>query len=120
MMPKNAALTEVWESVEALRQSVKAGYIKPGRDETATLLLADEIDRLGHEVYDLIIAQTELGGALRYVLDMLPDPHLNPDKEQAHYVREARAVLDAYEPGSPFPELNGPNASLSGGRRPSA
>lgn len=38
--------SEIWGSVEALRSAVAAGYVKPGREEKATLALAAEIDRL--------------------------------------------------------------------------
>lgn len=37
---------EVWGSVVALREAVAAGYVKPGKEEKATLALAAEIDRL--------------------------------------------------------------------------
>ena len=55
-----------------------------------------EIDRLSHELYDACIAQTELGGALCDVISLLPDPHLDPDKVQAHFVRKAKEVLEAF------------------------
>ena len=41
---------EIWGSVLALRTAVAAGYVKPGRDEQATLALAAEIDRLQQEL----------------------------------------------------------------------
>lgn len=42
--------SEACGSVEALRQAIAAGYVKPGRDELATLALAGEIDRLRAEL----------------------------------------------------------------------
>lgn len=41
---------EIWVSVEALRTTVAAGYVKPNREEQATLTLGAEIDRLGAEL----------------------------------------------------------------------
>lgn len=40
----------IWVSVEALRTTVAAGYVKPNREEQATLTLGAEIDRLGAEL----------------------------------------------------------------------
>lgn len=61
----------------------------------------DDIERLSNELHGALIAQTEIGDALCQVLDLLPDPHLDPDKVQAHFVRQARQVLDAYSESAP-------------------
>ncbi len=45
-MTETTNFAEVWGSVAALRSAIAAGYVKPGRDERTTLLLAAEIDRL--------------------------------------------------------------------------
>ena len=87
---------EVWRSVIALQNAVRSGYIKPGRDEETTLTLAREIERLSNELHNSLIAQTELGAALGDVISLLPDPHLDKDKVQAHYVRKAIATLESY------------------------
>lgn len=94
----NETFQDAWRSVIALRQAVRAGHIKPGRDEQMTLILATEIDRLNHLWYDSLIAHNELGGALCNLIDLLPDPHLDRDKVQAHFVRQAKEVLEAFAP----------------------
>lgn len=96
MTTKDADFADVWRSVEALRQSVRDGYIKPGRDEKAMLILADRIDKAANNMHDAWVAITDLGSALADVISLLPDPHLDPDKVQAHYVRQAKKVLDKH------------------------
>lgn len=51
---------------------------------------------LENEIHGLMVAKTELWDALDIAVSLHPDPHLDPDKVQADYVRKAKQVLDAY------------------------
>ena len=64
---------EVWRSVEALRQAVLAGYIKPSRDEQATLALAIEIDWLRGDVEVLKLAEEGAKEAFGHVVQQKHD-----------------------------------------------
>lgn len=52
-MNETTEFSEVWGSVAALRSAIAAGYVKPGRDERTTLVLAAEIDRLRAALHEI-------------------------------------------------------------------
>jgi len=88
-MTETTNFAEVWGSVAALRSAIAAGYVKPGRDERTTLLLAAEIDRLRARAER---AEAERD-ALRAALSGLLDAHARNVLYGGDHWENARAVL---------------------------
>ena len=96
-------LTSAAQYASALEKN-RVDFDIPLVPESALKAAIKEIERLGKEWQESLIAQNEIGSALCLVLDLLPDPHLDADKVQAHFVRKARKVLEEYEPKLPTPD----------------
>ena len=59
-------------------------------------VVLSDVERLANDRVELMNATMELGGALADVISLLPDPHLDKDQVQAHYVRKAKKVLESH------------------------